>query len=112
MWSTLTSFMLLPMFFALLFGLGFFALWVFLCIWVYRDAERRGMNGTLWLIIVLFTHVIGLIIYLVLRESTVPSRMSMPPPFPSASVKYCPHCGNPLSLDSKYCSRCGKEQPA
>lgn len=41
---------------------------IILAIWVYRDAESRGMNGALWLIIVILLGIIGLIIYLVVRE--------------------------------------------
>ena len=39
-----------------------------LCVWVYRDAERREMGGALWLIIVLLTGCIGCIIYLIVRK--------------------------------------------
>jgi cobalamin biosynthesis protein CobD/CbiB len=45
-----------------------FIIAILLCIWVYRDAESRGMGGALWLIIVLITGIIGLIIYLVVRK--------------------------------------------
>ncbi len=41
---------------------------IILAIWVYRDAESRGMNGALWLIITILLGIIGLIIYLVVRE--------------------------------------------
>jgi len=41
---------------------------IILAVWVYRDAESRGMNGALWLIIVLLLGLIGLIIYLIVRE--------------------------------------------
>ncbi len=41
---------------------------VIIAIWVYRDAESRGMNGVLWLIICILLGIIGLIIYLVVRE--------------------------------------------
>ncbi|MEM3587479.1 MAG: hypothetical protein QXO71_09185, partial [Candidatus Jordarchaeaceae archaeon] len=37
---------------------------ILIAIWVYRDAESRGENGALWLIIVILTGIIGLIIYL------------------------------------------------
>ena len=40
---------------------------ILLAIWVYKDAESRGMNGVLWLIVVLIAGIIGLIIYLVVR---------------------------------------------
>ena len=45
-----------------------FIISILLCIWVYRDAESRGMGGVLWLIVVLITGIIGLIIYLVVRK--------------------------------------------
>ena len=41
-----------------------FAIWVAIIIWVYRDAERRGMNGVLWALLVLIGNLIGLLIYL------------------------------------------------
>jgi len=61
-----------------LFGLGIFALmiaiavlWfvvaILIAVWVYRDAEKRGENGALWLIIVLITGILGLIIWLIVR---------------------------------------------
>jgi len=34
---------------------------ILLAVWVYRDAEKRGESGILWLIIVLITGIIGLI---------------------------------------------------
>ncbi|MBO3839967.1 MAG: hypothetical protein QXN75_04415 [Thermoproteota archaeon] len=49
---------------------------ILLCIWVYRDAESRGMNGVMWLIVVLIAGIIGLIIYLVVRKEKPPA----PPP--------------------------------
>ncbi len=52
---------------------------ILLCIWVYRDAESRGMSGALWLIIVLIAGIIGLIIYLVVRKD----KRSPAPPLPT-----------------------------
>jgi len=45
------------------------AVWIALLVWVYRDASRRGMNGALWVVVVFFLHLIGLVIYLVVRGS-------------------------------------------
>jgi len=53
---------------------------ILLCIWVYRDAESRGMNGALWLIIVLITGIVGLIIYVVVRKEKQPAAQPPPPP--------------------------------
>jgi hypothetical protein len=74
-------------------GLGMmcWAIWfiigILICIWVYKDAESRGMSGVLWLILVLFLGIIGLIIYLVVRKPKVVQpgmvmygAMPVPPP--------------------------------
>jgi TctA family transporter len=41
---------------------------ILIAVWVYRDAEKRGESGALWLIIVLITGIIGLIIWLIIRR--------------------------------------------
>ncbi|MHA1678359.1 MAG: PLDc N-terminal domain-containing protein [Promethearchaeota archaeon] len=40
---------------------------IILMVWVYKDAEARGMGGALWLIIVFLTSWIGCLIYLIVR---------------------------------------------
>ncbi len=37
-------------------------------VWIYRDAESRGMSGALWLIIALVLGIIGLIVYAIVRK--------------------------------------------
>ncbi|HAA6135752.1 TPA_asm: hypothetical protein GGB68_13260 [Listeria monocytogenes] len=57
----------LPIFiiFAMLLGL---AAKVLLAIWVYKDAEQRGMNAILWCLLMVFINVIIiLVIYLIVR---------------------------------------------
>jgi len=83
-----------------------FVLGLLLCIWVYRDAQKRGMNGALWLIIVLIANIIGLIIYLVVREPETTKGTTQAYP----TAQYCKYCGNPLPSDAKFCPKCGKEQ--
>lgn len=52
----------------LVFSLASLAIWIAICVYVYRDATARGMdNAVLWLIIVILTGLIGLIIYLIVR---------------------------------------------
>src|SRR3972149_6064275 len=48
--------------------IALFVVFVLIAIWVYRDAESRGMNGALWLIVVILIGLVGLIIYLVVRS--------------------------------------------
>ena len=38
-----------------------------LMVYVYKDAEARGMGGAIWLIIVFFTGCLGCIIFLIVR---------------------------------------------
>jgi len=60
------------------FGLAwilFFILGLLLCVWIYRDANSRGMNGILWVLAVLVGSLfwlgwlVVLVIYLVVRGS-------------------------------------------
>ena len=49
------------------FAVVWFVVAILIAVWVYRDAEKRGESGALWLIIVLITGIIGLIIWLIIR---------------------------------------------
>ena len=56
---------------AILLGLAWIVISIILCVWVYRDARQRyppeNPEPLLWLIIVLFIGIVGLIIYLLVR---------------------------------------------
>ena len=73
----------------------FIALFLFLFGYVNRDAKRRGMNSTLWtlLVILLFPayFAVGFIIYFLMRE---------PLPYP------CPQCGNTVGARFNFCPNC------
>jgi hypothetical protein len=67
--------------------------WIFIAIWAYKDATARGMdNGCLWLVLILFTGLIGLIIYLVSR--------------PSGELKICRECGKKRLREARRCPHC------
>jgi hypothetical protein len=55
---------------------------VLILIWVYKDAEKRGASGVMWVIIVFLLGIIGLIIYLIVRPKVpvAPPPGMMPPP--------------------------------
>jgi len=89
--------------FVILIPLAWFIIGILILFWVYQDAESRGMNGVLWAIIVFFLNIIGLILYLIVRES---------PPgaaFGKRITRVCPKCGQVLTEEAKFCSRCGKQ---
>jgi hypothetical protein len=79
-------------------------------IWVYRDAEKRGMSGILWLLLVLIGNVIGLLIYAIVRSETP---VKQPTPGGAAETASCPPatcggCGKPLAAGYAFCPHCGK----
>ena len=43
---------------------------ILIAIWIYKDAEKRGKNGALWLIIVILTSWFGVIIWFVVRPKS------------------------------------------
>lgn len=96
-----------------IFGVLFFwlVLGIALCIWVYRDAEDRGMDAALWLVVVLFAGPLGLILYLLLRCEP---RLSFhpppppPPPPPTRRTRFCTRCGRQVSLTARFCPHCGR----
>jgi hypothetical protein len=124
--------------FAGVFGLAVLALGIAILIWVYNDAEKRGLSGVLWAILVFFLHVLGFIIYLVVRSSHpekarpagVPATgptpppapapgpipippapgPSMAPPAPAPQPAACPQCGKPVAPAHAYCPTCGTKQ--
>ena len=124
--------------FAGVFGLAMLALGIAILVWVYNDAEKRGLNGLLWAILVFFLHVLGFIIYLVVRSShpekaktavspaagpppppppaqapipvpPVPGH-SLAPPTPAPQPMGCPQCGKPVAPAHAYCPTCGTKQ--
>jgi Double zinc ribbon len=85
-------------------------LWGAVLLWVYRDAEKRGMNGILWLLLVLIGNVIGLLIYAIVRSETPIRRRAenggTAPAAPAAAT--CPGCGKTLAPGYAFCPYCGK----
>lgn len=70
------------------------ALNIALLVWVARDAKARGMDSAiLWMALVLFTSVLGLVIYIFSR--------------PQGELTQCPHCGNKRLTSSAKCPTCG-----
>lgn len=96
---------------------------ILICIYVYRDASRRGMNAILWtLIAALAPALVGFIIYLLVRSgySDLQCPACMAPvteqymvcPKCGARLKAsCPSCGFPAEPDWTVCPKCATSLP-
>jgi hypothetical protein len=72
----------------------FVALNIALLVWVARDAKARGMDTAVgWMVLVMFTSLLGLIIYIFAR--------------PQGNLIRCPNCGNNRLQASVKCPHCG-----
>ena len=72
------------------------AIQIAIAVWVYRDAKSRGMeNAVLLTIVAVFTGILGLILYLLMRpKGNMVACPSCAKKRLEGSTK-CPHCGNP-----------------
>ena len=101
----------------------FFGIPILVGVYVYRDANKRGMNALLWMLIALLTpSLLGLIIYLLVRNNysdlTCPNCNSPVEESyvvcPNCRTKLrptCDVCSNPVQTTWKVCPHCGNELP-
>ena len=113
---------------------AFFGLWILVCVagivilvlvalWMHKDALSRGMDATVWVVLLVIATLLGsfigliivVVIYAVVRESHpiggypygYPAAYMTPYAVPTAP---CPVCGQPLfwfpQAGRWYCYRC------
>ncbi len=96
---------------------------IFLVGYVNRDAKRRGMNSTLWTVLVLVLMpaylVTGFVVYFLLREplpyscpqcqAVVSARFNYCPACKFNLRPTCPACRREVRLDDRYCPHCSQE---
>lgn len=71
-----------------------FVLSIAMLVWVARDAKARGMDSAvLWMALVFFLNLLGLVIYLLSR--------------PQGNLIACPNCHNKRLQASVKCPHCG-----
>ncbi|HTZ60947.1 MAG TPA: PLD nuclease N-terminal domain-containing protein [Acidobacteriaceae bacterium] len=80
---------------SLIFGM-LAAAWILCLGFVFADARQRAMRPVLWVLVAaLFPHLLGFLLYFVLRQ-------------PIAST--CAHCGQRIPMQQPFCSWCGNPQ--
>ena len=81
------------------------------CIWIYKDAEKRGKQGILWVLLLIlaaiFLSFIGLIIVIVVWLAIRPPIGGKPAA--SSSDRRCPNCGRVIPMDARVCPYCSKK---
>jgi hypothetical protein len=83
-----------PFIIGLTFILIIFIVWIYVVVWVARDANKRGTSGTLWGILAFFLGLIGVLIYLIAR--------------PKGNLVLCEHCGKQKLETLTQCLHCKK----
>lgn len=81
-----------------------------LAIWVGFDANKRGMNGLLWGLLVLFTFIVGLLVYLIVCQSPWGRNgngANVAAAVPAAASKTCGKCGKQVEESFRICPYCG-----
>ncbi len=98
------------------------AAFLFLVAYINRDAKRRGMNSTLWTVLVLLLlpayFVTGFIIYFLVREplpyncpqcnAVVSARFNYCPGCKFNLRPACPGCRREVRLSDRYCPHCAQ----
>jgi len=114
--------------------IAIFILNIALLVWVAKDAKNRGMGSPVgWIFLILFTGVIGLIIYLFSRPKGELVICDVCKNKKFRVQKICPHCGNsssPMDVKAdkydkpktqigsgtgplhKFCTQCGSKNEA
>ena len=76
-----------------------FIVWLAVAYWTYKDAKKRGLeHPVLWGVVVFFAGLIGILIYLVLRNNIKPNN----------PVRFCTNCGRAIPFDANICPYCAK----
>lgn len=124
----ITSLQTMQMDFAFGFLCGFSLIaWIVSIVWVYKDAEDRGMDSAMWALMTFLFGWITIMIYLVVRPRKVPAWLrpnrpvyydtpvGYPSPGPHLTPpvryvrpkpKFCPHCGRRLIEKTLKCPLC------
>lgn len=88
-----------------------FVIAILSCIWIYKDAEKRGKSGALWVILLIIASLllsfIGFIVVIIFWLAVRPP-IGGHPTQQQGQGRMCPNCGRPIPMDARICPYCGK----
>ena len=97
-------------------ALGFLVYWLSMAWWTFKDVRDRGSRPFAWGLLVLFTNLVGVAVYLIARKEWrecpgcgqgIEKRFRFCPSCGHALKAACANCGQPLRRDWEYCANCG-----
>ncbi|MHA1168211.1 MAG: zinc-ribbon domain-containing protein [Candidatus Hodarchaeales archaeon] len=84
---------------------------LFLAVLIYRDAnDNNDPNAFLWGVVVFFTGIIGIIVYLLVKSRSPMKQYDPSREIPlrrTSATRFCPYCGTIVEKTSKFCMDCG-----
>lgn len=96
----------------------FMLYWILIVFLIYQNALKLKLNPYLWGLIVLFTNIFGVIIYLIYKKfgiccykcNTYQDKNNIYCVNCGIKInKLCSKCGHIIKNNNKYCSKCGKK---
>ncbi len=78
-------------------------------IFMLKDADERGKNGDLWLLVGIILGIFGLIIWFVARPKVIVKKQIQKEPTKIQEDRRCPNCGRNIPLDARSCPYCSKK---
>jgi len=91
-----------------------FLVWIFLIIWINKDAKKRGKSGTLWGTAAFFFSSVAVLLYLMVRPKGGLIQCSYCGKEKLETLINCPHCHNTPERGERtfklkpVCQNCGK----
>ncbi|MFX0071152.1 MAG: zinc-ribbon domain-containing protein [Candidatus Hermodarchaeota archaeon] len=105
----------------LMFVIGFLGcvIQIVMAVWTHKDAKKRNMSADLWAIVVLLLGLLGLIIYLIVRDPIAQKEVEPPKaiepvpqektPEPQQTKRFCTECGAEIEAGAQFCPHCGNK---
>ena len=96
----------------------FMIYWIIIALWVYQNAQRSKLSAPVWGIIVLFTNLAGVLVYLIYKHvngvcvfcgAVQPRENTFCTACGNKIGKVCAKCGHSIKMTDNYCPKCGSK---